>query len=296
MPFSATVLPVMIASPGDVNEYRGYARDILHEWNYIHSIANGVVLMPFGWETHASPELGATPQDLINDRILEDCDLLFGIFWTRLGTPTGKASSGTVEEIQRHVQAGKPAMVYFCEAPVSLQTVDPAQYNALQEFRKWCMTQGLIESFLNATEFQLKVRRHLQIVIQKNEYLRTLLSEASKGANPAAGKAIVPTDELSAVALTLSPEAKELILAAASESTGVILAVDVLAGRMIQAGSRQFGEMEDRRSMAKWDYGLQQLLTLGLIERFRDGGKGDKLFQIIERGYQVADRLKPVQQ
>ena len=111
MPFSATVLPVMIASPGDVNEYRSYARDILHEWNYIHSVANSVVLMPFGWETHSSPELGATPQDLINDRILEDCDLLLGIFWTRLGTPTGKASSGTVEEIRRHVQAGKPAMV-----------------------------------------------------------------------------------------------------------------------------------------------------------------------------------------
>lgn len=158
------------------------------------------------------------------------------------------------------------------------------------------MIQGLIESFLNATEFQLKVRRQLQIVIQKNEYLRELLSKSLERTSPSTDHAIAPTDELSSVALTLSPEAKELLEAAAGESTGVILAVDVLAGRMIQAGSRQFGEMEDRRSMAKWDYGLQQLLTLGLIERFGDGGKGDKLFQIVERGFQVADRLKHAKQ
>jgi hypothetical protein len=48
MPFIATVLPVMIASPGDVTDYRALARDVLHEWNYIHSSPTNIVLMPVG--------------------------------------------------------------------------------------------------------------------------------------------------------------------------------------------------------------------------------------------------------
>lgn len=50
MLFRATVLPVMVASTGDVNEYRAPARDVLHKCNYIHSSPTNVVLMPVGWE------------------------------------------------------------------------------------------------------------------------------------------------------------------------------------------------------------------------------------------------------
>lgn len=89
MSYTATVIPVMIASPSDVHETRAATRDILLEWNYIHSDATRLVLMPVGWETHSSPELGMSAQDLINERVLRDCDLLIGIFWTRIGTPTG---------------------------------------------------------------------------------------------------------------------------------------------------------------------------------------------------------------
>lgn len=292
MPYAATVIPVMIASPGDVTEYRTATRDALHEWNYIHSQSTGVILMPVGWETHSSPELGSTAQDLINDRVLEDCDLLIGIFWTRLGTPTGRASSGSVEEIQRHVEAGKPAMVYFCEAPVALQTVDTTQFAALQQFRQWSQTQGLVETFLNATDFQAKFKRHLQIALQKNPYLQSAFVSARQSTLPPEQPSAPVSDEFGTIASTLSPEAKALLLAATETKDGMILAVDVLAGRMIQAGGRQFGEMEDRREMARWDYGLEQLLTLGLVERLSSGGKGDRIFQVIHRGYSVGDALR----
>ena len=117
MSYQSTVIPVMIASPGDVLEERNVARDIIHEWNYIHSPSTNTVLIPVGWETHSPPDLGGRPQQLINDRVLKDCDLLVGIFWTRLGTPTGESASGTAEEIEKHIAAGKPAMVYFSAKP-----------------------------------------------------------------------------------------------------------------------------------------------------------------------------------
>jgi hypothetical protein len=130
MPYKATVIPVMIASPSDVLEAREVAREVILEWNYINSQSTQVVIMPVGWETHSSPELGSRPQELINKRILAHCDLLVGIFWTRLGTPTGGAPSGTVEEIERHLEAGKPAMIYFSSAPVAPQSINPDQFKS----------------------------------------------------------------------------------------------------------------------------------------------------------------------
>src|SRR6059058_5757055 len=100
MAYQATVIPVMIASPGDVLTERDIACDVINNWNAINSIKTSCVLTPVRWETHSAADLGDRPQQLINDRILKDCDLLIGIFWTRLGTPTGKAKSGTVEEIE----------------------------------------------------------------------------------------------------------------------------------------------------------------------------------------------------
>jgi hypothetical protein len=37
MSYNATIFKVMIASPGDVSMERGIVRDVLAEWNAIHS-------------------------------------------------------------------------------------------------------------------------------------------------------------------------------------------------------------------------------------------------------------------
>ncbi len=135
MAYQVTVIPIMIASPGNVLEVRNIARDAINDWTYINSLTTGVLLTPVGWETHAAPELGGRPQALIKERVLNNCDLLVAIFWTRLGTPMGDAESGSAEEIQRHIDAGKPAMVYFSSAPVAPQSLNQAEYARLEQFR-----------------------------------------------------------------------------------------------------------------------------------------------------------------
>ncbi len=117
--------------------------------------------MPVSWETHTSPEQGVRAQALINSRVLKDCDLLIGVFWTRLGTPTGKAPSGTVEEIHEHIKDGKPAMIYFSSKPVPPQNLDQEQFNALQAFKSQCEKDGLIEQFKDTIEFKEKVTQQL---------------------------------------------------------------------------------------------------------------------------------------
>ncbi len=161
MPYKAKVVKVMIATPGDVALDRKVIRDTIYEWNFVHSEDKDLVLLPVGWESHASLSMGERPQAIINKQVLKDCDLLIAVFWTRLGTPTGKSASGTVEEIEEHLKAGRPAMIYFSSAPVRMESVDDKQYQALQKFKAECRQKGLIEEFLEPADFKEKLARQL---------------------------------------------------------------------------------------------------------------------------------------
>ncbi len=139
MSYKATVFNVLIASPGDVGTERNIARDVVYEWNASHSKARKIVLQPIGWETHSHPSMGGRAQGILNKQILEDADLLIAIFWTRIGTPTGEAPGGSVEELKLHMAAGKPAMVYFSYAHASEAQHMDEQYKMLVDFRdNWC--------------------------------------------------------------------------------------------------------------------------------------------------------------
>jgi hypothetical protein len=120
MAFSARVIQIFIASPGDVHDEREIATEVIQRWNDLNARERSLVLLPLGWETHSSPELGTRPQAVINRQVLDQCDLVVGIFWPRLGTPTGVSPSGTVEEIERSGNDGKSIMLYFSNAKVEL--------------------------------------------------------------------------------------------------------------------------------------------------------------------------------
>ena len=124
MPYDARVLQILIASPGDVSDERKLLSEVISEWNYVNARDRRIVLLPLRWETHASPELGAAPQAVINRQVVDSCDMAVGVFWTRLGTPTAVAESGTAEEISRVGGAGKPVMLYFSKAKADLDMVD----------------------------------------------------------------------------------------------------------------------------------------------------------------------------
>ena len=55
MSFTATTYRVLIASPSDLREERDVATMAINDWNAQHAAAEGVVLLPVKWETHARP-------------------------------------------------------------------------------------------------------------------------------------------------------------------------------------------------------------------------------------------------
>lgn len=57
------------------------------------------------------------------------------MFWTKLGTSTGVAASGTVEKVDEFVAAGKPALLYFSSRPVSSDKIDLEPTSAFENTR-----------------------------------------------------------------------------------------------------------------------------------------------------------------
>ncbi|AZM96576.1 MAG: hypothetical protein GYB28_05350 [Gammaproteobacteria bacterium] len=282
MAYKATVLPVMIASPGDVADEREITRQVIHDWNDVNSQRSQVMLAAVGWDSHSSPELGVRAQELINTRVLKDCDLLVGIFWTRLGTPTGKAQSGTVEEIEEHVAAGKPAMIYFSSKPVSLESVELEQYKKVQEVRSAWQQRGLVETYDNLDQFRNKLSKQLQLCLNKNEYLEELL-ERSKAPPIFQEDDQSPSDR----PYHLSAEATSLLKAAATDEHGIILKREYIGGQDIQAGNKSFGSTS-RREFSKWEAALNQLVNQGLVI---DRGYKGEYFELTHEGWEVADAL-----
>jgi len=167
MAYEAKVYRILIASPSDVEEEREIAVRVIQEWNDLHSYFRKIVLLPLRWETHVAPEYGVRPQDIINKTIVDQCDLVVGIFWTRLGSPTGKFESGTLEEIQRSARSGKPIMLYFSEKEIQPEKIDIKQLEKLRKFKEEVYSVALVETYKSTYGFKEKFAKSLEIKIKE---------------------------------------------------------------------------------------------------------------------------------
>ena len=166
MPVDTKLYCVLIASPRDVSEERDIIREEIHRWDSMHAVETKMSLQPVGWETDATPDLRERGQAVINRQLVDKCDMLIGVFWTRLGTPTPEADSGTVEEIERAANEGKRCIVYFSDKEISPSDIDHEQYKRLQEYKQVFNRRGLTDSYKTLEEFRERVSRHITKAVQ----------------------------------------------------------------------------------------------------------------------------------
>lgn len=163
-PVKATILNVLIASPSDVPAERDAVESAIHEWNASHHAETGIILLPVRWETYSYPESGDRPQAILNKQIVDSGHILIGIFGNRLGTPTGKAQSGTIEEIEEFRKTGRYVALYFSGAPAS-KGADRDQLDSLEEYKKQRQQDTLYSTFNAADELRRLVTQHLPKIV-----------------------------------------------------------------------------------------------------------------------------------
>jgi len=143
-----TELRIFLASPSDVEVERTIVQEVLAELNITYGTPNGIVLKLVNWEQYSFPGIGEDPQDVINNQLPFDYDVFLCIFWTRIGSRTQRAESGTLEELEiarakRISGENIEIMGYFkTEPPSSLKDLSEQyfQVRKLQEdFGKDCL-------------------------------------------------------------------------------------------------------------------------------------------------------------
>jgi hypothetical protein len=173
MSFPAKVLNVLIASPSDVQEERDAISAAIQNWNSLHAEDKGIVLHPIRWETDSVPTVNETAQENINRTVVDRADLVVGVFWTRIGTKTQNAESGTLEEIERVAKKTKHILLYFSNKTIDPYLVQLDQMEALKKFRDKIQKDALIESFASITEFTNKLSIHLEKTVREIQSLFT---------------------------------------------------------------------------------------------------------------------------
>lgn len=280
MSYEAKVYNLMIASPGDVEEERKICREVIYDWNVVNSKTKKIVLMPTGWDTHSSPEMGGTAQSIINDQVLSSCDVLVGIFWTKAGTPTAEHESGTIEEIERHIAAGRLTMIYFSDREVRISAVNPEQYAKVKAFRERCKLRGLLYSFDTVSDFRDKFSRHLQIQVNTHETFSGLSSTS---------ESIVPEIEAPlAIAQSLTREARFILKEVCLDECEQVSYVCYFGGADLETNNKNLLEGIDSSAMTKWEVGFHQLETKGLISDVVSTGE---VFKLTTKGREVASLI-----
>ncbi|MGB8477606.1 MAG: hypothetical protein WCE63_02025 [Acidobacteriaceae bacterium] len=170
MSFQANVLKVMIASLEEVAEERKIVTGAIYRWNDTNASVRQLVLLPVKWETQSTPQIGSSAQTVLHHQILDDADIVIGIFGPRIGTQTEEYISGTVEEIKKHVAAGKAAKIYFSEVPVVQKRADQNQYALVQEFREELDSSGLYSIYESMQQFRDNFEHHLALEMNHPRY------------------------------------------------------------------------------------------------------------------------------
>ena len=172
-------IKLAFCAPSDVTEELKIARSIVDEWNVNHGESRNLFIRLLNWKTDARPAIGR-PQEVINQDVVDDADILVGVFWTRFGTPTGVAESGTEEEIRRAIAANKKVMVYFSTRPPTSAIVDPDQFKNIGRFMFEFKDHGLHWTYDSLETFASDFRRHLAKYL--NEWSRHSHVTSRKGA------------------------------------------------------------------------------------------------------------------
>jgi hypothetical protein len=172
------VVKVFLASPGDLQEERRIAKEVIDEFNNLLSETFGYLVELVKWED-AMPSYGR-PQAIIN-RDLDRCEFFIGMIWKRWGTPpatSGPYTSGFEEEFERsiirHKQSGKPEISLFFKDVDEDQLRDPGdELKKVLAFKNRIISEKpvLFDTFCELQSFEKKIRscitRHIQVLREK---------------------------------------------------------------------------------------------------------------------------------
>lgn len=167
MPTEIKALNVFLASPAGLEDERSAVDDVVKRINSVIEPVFNICLHLFRWEFDAAPSIGHDCQDVINRQAGSSIDIFIGLMRDRIGSPTPRADSGTIEEYERALKLVRRSgntkiMFYFKDTIDSLSAVYPDQLQAVKCFKNKISQDGVFYGMFKDTDsFERKLRDDL---------------------------------------------------------------------------------------------------------------------------------------
>lgn len=158
---------VLISCPTDIKEEIDIINEVVNEWNGINSKKLNCIVTVSHWSVDSYPEIGERAQQLVNNQIVTNADLIVGIFWSRFGTSTGLASSGTEEEIKLGIKLEKDIMLYFSEIPIPNHFVKEDELSMINHFKNEYKSMGVYWTYNSFESFRCIFTKHFSLVMEQ---------------------------------------------------------------------------------------------------------------------------------
>ena len=164
----ANIYRIMIGSPSDIVDEVMVAKKIILQWSCLNAEAHHIVVLPLHWKENAYPGVGKHPQKMLDKQLVEKSDMLVCIFGSKIGTATDTSDSGSIEEIEEHIKAGKQVMIFFKKSSEDIYSIDKEQLDKLKQFREEYKDKALWVDYDDAHEFGELFQQKLGLFINAN--------------------------------------------------------------------------------------------------------------------------------
>ncbi|MBQ5979526.1 MAG: hypothetical protein IJL58_05855 [Bacteroidales bacterium] len=262
----------MIGCPGDIREEKDIAIKVINRWTILHAEQYATVLLPIHWTTSSYPEHGDHPQTILNEQLVSNSDMLIGIFGARVGSPTDKSISGTIEEIEEHIKDEKPVMLFF-RRQNDTSTIHAAEIEKLQAFKSKVKNHYLYGEYDSPATFEATFANALELFLANKWLSGPKPREVVKGP-------IGLSDEENIVLKSwIDSNDPDAHVAVYKDGTAFIL------------GSLSY-EVTEGRELVQWREFFKKLEQAGFIEQYRTNRQGNPVYQLRTPAYDYVDKLE----
>lgn len=172
------LIKLFISCPSDLKPEIDSIKIVVDTINKTSGRQNSYFLECLNWTQDTYTQIGEDAQDVINKQIDSEYDILIGLIWLKVGTPTKRDQSGTIEEINRAIDSDKKEfLIYFKTAsPENLNDLDLGQYAKVKSFKSELSQKGVLyKEFDTLKTFESLLQIHLTHLISEK-----ILSPESK--------------------------------------------------------------------------------------------------------------------
>ncbi len=226
-------------------------RDAIREWNAHLALNQQRILLPLDGED------GPTSADMV---VAFFC-----------GAANERAAA-LEAEVEKQVQAGHPALVYFSEGRADLTGGPQSPGRAMHDFARRYPTAA-VDSYGDEKDLRAKFARQLDLTVANHVHFKTDSHESLEA---------VPMPPPAPTPKALSMCAQSILVEACDDFEAYVGRVKVGNMLRIQANGKQLVDQQDASTIEKWDSAFEELLANDFIHPA--GGNG-QLFQISTKGF-----------